>query len=76
VWLTVITTKQGFGTVSNIQRQFEYLRNDSYFFELLRMMTNDVEMQPDSPQKSKLLKRLQIIMTEADAISRTLQKTG
>lgn len=54
----------------------QYLRNDSYFFELLRMMTNDVEMQPDSPQKSKLLKRLQIIMTEADAISRTLQKTG
>lgn len=54
----------------------EYVRNGSYFFELLRMMTKDVEMQPDSPQKSKLLKRLQIIRTEADEISRTLQKTG
>lgn len=54
----------------------EYVRNGSYFFELLRMMTKDVEMQLDSPQKSKLLKRLQIIRTEADEISRTLQKTG
>lgn len=54
----------------------EYLRNGSYFFELLRIMTKDVETQPDSPQKSKLLKRLQIIRTEADEISRTLQKTG
>lgn len=54
----------------------QYLRNDSYFFELLRMMTKDVEKQPDSPRKSNLLKQLQIIMTEADEILRTLQKTG
>lgn len=54
----------------------QYLRNDSYFFELLRMMTKDVEKQPDSPRKSNLLKQLRIIMAEADEISRILQKTG
>ncbi|GLJ14027.1 hypothetical protein SUGI_0224210 [Cryptomeria japonica] len=62
-----MTTFQGF---------LHYLKSDGYFFELLRMMTKDVEMQMDSLQKSILLKQLENIKREAETISKTLEKAG
>lgn len=51
----------------------DYLRSDSYFFQLLNRMIMDVEKQPNNPsnpEKSKLLSQLRAINKEAREISK------
>eukprot|EP01018_Ginkgo_biloba_P008445 Gb_30721 [translate_table: standard] len=50
----------------------QYLSRESYFFQLLSMLSKDVEMMMDSPQKLKLLKQLDCIKKEAEKISKSI----
>lgn len=54
----------------------DYLKSDSYFFQLLNRMTLDVEKQPTSrsnPEQMKLLAQLRAINKEAREISKDIK---
>eukprot|EP00250_Pteridium_aquilinum_P001378 c11580_g1_i1 orf=579-1250(-) len=59
-----------------MSRFLDYLKSDSYFFQLLNRMTLDVEKQPTSrsnPEQMKLLAQLRAINKEAREVSKGLK---
>ncbi|CAK9881394.1 unnamed protein product [Sphagnum jensenii] len=59
-----------------IQSNLDYLRTDSYFFQLLSRMLADVEKQRNNPKRLLLLAQLRTISKETKEAAKALKKSS
>ncbi|KAL2641943.1 hypothetical protein R1flu_009530 [Riccia fluitans] len=59
---------------STIQANVQYLSSDSYFFQLLTRMINDVESQKTNPNRLRLLTQLRMINKETREVAKALRR--
>ncbi len=59
-----------------IQSNLDYLRTDSYFFQLLSHMLADVEKQRNNPKRLLLLAQLRTISKETKEAAKALKKSS
>jgi hypothetical protein len=59
-----------------IRSNLDYLRTDSYFFQLLSRMLADVENQRNNPKRLLLLAQLRTISKETKEAAKALKKSS
>lgn len=76
-WVMQLLTDNGVQErAKTIQSNLDYLRTDSYFFQLLSRMLADVEKQRNNPKRLLLLAQLRTISKETKEAAKALKKSS
>jgi hypothetical protein len=76
-WVMQLLTDNGVQErAKTIQSNLDYLRTDSYFFQLLSRMLADVEKQRNNPKRLVLRAQLRTISKETKEAAKALKKSS